>query len=189
MRSNRPRKTDRKEGSARIWQGTKRQPRGRREEIDQDPEVESRKTLREKKEAFGHEEKRPQNETRKAKNEGWEMNEKLLEDFKDEEIIKAFNQMNQRKTPGIDGLLGNFYKEHWDVVGADILKLCHEVLSGNIKVDSLNETIIVLIPKIRNLIDMTNFRPINLYRVVYKIITKVRANRLKDTLPKCISQN
>ncbi|KAK5775534.1 hypothetical protein PVK06_043435 [Gossypium arboreum] len=36
---------------------------------------------------------------------------------------------------------------------------------------------------------MTHFRPISLYRVLYKIIAEVLANRLKATLPKCISQN
>ncbi|PPS07274.1 hypothetical protein GOBAR_AA13381 [Gossypium barbadense] len=33
----------------------------------------------------------------------WEMNDKLLEEFKDEEIMRAFNQMDSRKAPGIDG--------------------------------------------------------------------------------------
>ncbi|KAA3469824.1 reverse transcriptase [Gossypium australe] len=54
---------------------------------------------------------------------GREMNDKLLEDFKDEEIKRAFNQMDSRKAPGIDGLSGNFFKENWDVVGVDILQL------------------------------------------------------------------
>ncbi|PPR86907.1 hypothetical protein GOBAR_AA33783 [Gossypium barbadense] len=40
------------------------------------------------------------------------MNEKLLEEFKDEEIKRAFNQIDLRKAPCIDGLSGNFYNEH-----------------------------------------------------------------------------
>ncbi|KAH1056917.1 hypothetical protein J1N35_034982 [Gossypium stocksii] len=118
-----------------------------------------------------------------------EMNDKLLKEFKDEEIIRSFNQIDQRKAPGIDGLSGSFYKEHWDIVGADILKLCHEILRRDRNVESLNETIIVLIPKIKNPRDMTNFCPITLCRVVYKIVAKVLANRLKDTISKSISQN
>ncbi|KAA3479799.1 reverse transcriptase [Gossypium australe] len=44
-------------------------------------------------------------------------------------------------------------------------------------------------PGIDKPIDMTNFCLISLCRVVYKIVAKVLANRLKDTLPMCISQN
>lgn len=36
---------------------------------------------------------------------------------------------------------------------------------------------------------MSNFQPISLYRVIYKIIAKTLANRLKVVLPLCISQN
>ncbi|KAG8474103.1 hypothetical protein CXB51_033612 [Gossypium anomalum] len=54
---------------------------------------------------------------------------------------------------------------------------------------SINETIIVLVPKISEPSDMTNFRPISLCRVFYKIIAKTLANRLKGILPRCISLN
>lgn len=81
-----------------------------------------------------------------------EMNDRLLEEFKDDEIKKAFNQIDPRKALGIDGLSRNFYKEDWDVVGVDIIKFCLEMLMGDKKVDSLNETIIFLIPKIKSLL-------------------------------------
>ncbi|KAH1107833.1 hypothetical protein J1N35_011601 [Gossypium stocksii] len=118
-----------------------------------------------------------------------EANDKLLKNFTDNEIKEAFNQMDPRKALGIDGLSGNFFIENWDVVRGDVLKLCHDILRGDKNVDCLNDTTIVLIPKIKELVDMTNFRPIRLYRVVYKIMAKVLANRLKETLPLCISQN
>ncbi|XP_052886915.1 uncharacterized protein LOC128295389 [Gossypium arboreum] len=101
----------------------------------------------------------------------------------------AFSQMDPRKAPGIDGLSGHFFKENWDVVGADVINLCLDILRGVKDVDCLNDTIIVLIPKVKDPVDMTNFRPISLCRVIYKIIAKVLANRLKETLPLCISQN
>ncbi|KAH1046714.1 hypothetical protein J1N35_037498 [Gossypium stocksii] len=118
-----------------------------------------------------------------------EINDKPLKNFTDSKIMKAFNGMDPRKAPGIDSLTGNFFKENWDVVGKDIIKLCHDILRGDKNVNCVNETIIVLIPKIKEHEDMTNFRPISLCRVVYKIVAKVLANKLKETLPLCISQN
>lgn len=50
-----------------------------------------------------------------------------------------------------------------------------------------NATNITLIPKVKNLRCISNFRPINLYNVSYKIITKVLANRLKRVLDAIIS--
>ncbi|KAA3484145.1 reverse transcriptase [Gossypium australe] len=36
--------------------------------------------------------------------------------------------MDPRKAPGIDGIPGGLYKEHWQTVGEDVLKFCHEAL-------------------------------------------------------------
>ncbi|KAK5811798.1 hypothetical protein PVK06_027171 [Gossypium arboreum] len=66
-----------------------------------------------------------------------EVNGRLLQEFTDNEIKEAFSQIYPRKSLGIDGLSGNFYKENWDVVGNDIINLCHEVFRGARNVDSL----------------------------------------------------
>ena len=47
----------------------------------------------------------------------------------------------------------------------------------------INDTAIVLIPKVNSPADLKDFRPISLCNVVYKIIAKSLANRLKPHLP------
>ncbi|KAK5811783.1 hypothetical protein PVK06_027155 [Gossypium arboreum] len=63
------------------------------------------------------------------------------------------------------------------------------ILKGEKSVECVNETLIVLIPKIENPCEMANFCPISLCRFVYKMVAKTLANRLKKVLPECISQN
>ncbi|PPD69892.1 hypothetical protein GOBAR_DD33229 [Gossypium barbadense] len=44
-------------------------------------------------------------------------------DFTKNETMMAFSQMDPRKAPGIDGLSGSFYKDHWSTVGNDVLSM------------------------------------------------------------------
>ncbi|GLT90936.1 hypothetical protein SLE2022_088510 [Rubroshorea leprosula] len=53
----------------------------------------------------------------------------------------------------------------------------------------MNSIIISLVPKAPSLVKMTEFRPIAFYNLLYKLITKTLANKLKQTLPLFISKN
>jgi hypothetical protein len=62
-------------------------------------------------------------------------------------------------------------------------------LNGNGLPSQWNETTVVLIPKIKNPKKMKELRPISLCNVLYKIVSKVLANRLKLILPEIIAPN
>lgn len=91
----------------------------------------------------------------------------------DKEVLDALDHMDPRKASGIDELSRMFYKENWNVVGKDVLQFCNDMLNGNKGVREINYTIIVMIPKVFDPKDMTQFRPIRLCRVIYKIVAKV----------------
>ena len=112
-------------------------------------------------------------------------NQNLLRPFLAEEVRAALFEMHPSKAPGPDGMSSFFYQKYWHIVGNYVSHAILSVLnSGNI-LRKINLTHISLIPKKKNLERISDFRPISLCNVVYKIISKVLANRLKLVLP-CI---
>ncbi|CAM8982260.1 unnamed protein product [Rhodiola kirilowii] len=119
-----------------------------------------------------------------------EVNKKLKEPYTVNEVRKTLFQMHPTKASRIDGFSAMFYQKFWELVQYDV---CEEVLKflneGELD-QSMNETLIILVPKIKCACTVGEFRPISLYNVIMNIITKVLANRLlKDSLPEIISQS
>ena len=117
-----------------------------------------------------------------------EMNKYLLEAFGVEEVRYAINQMHPTKSPGPNGMSLLFYQKYWEVVSPYVTKCVLQILNSGSLPCVLNETYICLIPKVQCPQKITEFRPINLCNVIYKIVSKVLANRLKRILPKVIGE-
>jgi hypothetical protein len=95
--------------------------------------------------------------------------------------------MGDLKSPGADGMPAIFYKKFWGTVGETVVNEVLQVLQGGSIPEGWNETIVVLIPKVQNPDRLKDLRPISLCNVVYKLISKVIANRLKVILGELIS--
>ena len=117
-----------------------------------------------------------------------EMTKSLLESFKAEEIRCAINQMHPTKSPGPDSMSPLFYQKYWDVVGPFVTKSVLQILNSGRLPCVLNETYICLIPKVQCPQKVTEFRPTSLCNIIYKIVSKVLANKLKRILPKVIGE-
>jgi hypothetical protein len=104
------------------------------------------------------------------------MNSRLLSTFTEEEVRNALFQMNPLKSPSPDGFPADFYQKNWDTVGGDVCRAVLEFLNGGQFDAGLNVTNTVLIPKVTSPSNLTDFRPISLCNVLYKIISKVLAN-------------
>ena len=70
----------------------------------------------------------------------------------------------------------------------DVSQAVLSSLNSSSLLKSINHTFITLISKVKNPERVTEFRPISLCNVIYKIISKVIANRLKPLLNSIISE-
>ncbi|KAH9782560.1 reverse transcriptase domain-containing protein [Citrus sinensis] len=116
-----------------------------------------------------------------------DMNEALEKPFTAEEVTEALNQMCPTKALGPDGLPAAFYQKHWKEVKEGVLTTCLHILNNQGTLAPLNYTYIAMIPKKGKPRKVTDFRPISLYNVIYKIVAKSVANRFKQILHQIIS--
>jgi len=105
----------------------------------------------------------------------------------EEEISEVIKDMHNCKAPGPDGFNVNFFKACWNIVKQDILNVVEGYRISRTILKSLNTSFISLITKQDSALTAGKFGPIALGNVVYKIISKVLASRLKPLLPSLIS--
>ena len=115
------------------------------------------------------------------------MNQMLLEEFIAKEVGYALNQMYPLKGPSLDGMPPLFFQHFWPTCGVEVTNMVLDFLNLGVFPPNFNDTHIVHIPKIKEPKLVTNFRPISLCNVMYKITSKTIANRLKKILLTIIS--
>ncbi|XP_056848949.1 uncharacterized protein LOC130499067 [Raphanus sativus] len=115
-------------------------------------------------------------------------NRDLLEEPSEKEIKKALFDINPDKAPGPDGMTSKLFQKFWREMRQDIIRLVRDFFATGSFDPLINQTNICLIPKKKKPRDMTEFRPISLCNVSYKIISKLLCKRLKRVTPNLISE-
>ena len=117
------------------------------------------------------------------------MNTKLTKPISDSKIRKAVFSMGALKAPGSDGLNGSFYQKHWEVVGRQVCTAVTEFFQNGILPNAVNETQVVLVPKIQRPESVSHYRPISCCNFIYKVITRILVLRLRTFMNSLIGQN
>lgn len=113
--------------------------------------------------------------------------EYLTNSFSEEEIKDAVWNCDSYKSPGPDGVNFAFIKQFWDEVKSDFIGFMQEFHVNGKLVRGSNSSFIVLIPKKDNPQKVSDFRPISLIGCMYKVLSKVLANRLRRVMHLLIS--
>lgn len=114
-------------------------------------------------------------------------NTAMLSDVQPKEAKGALFNMHLDKSPGPDGMSPEFFPKYWKVVGEDLINLTQHFFSTGKFDHDITDTNIVLIPKKHDPKGMADLRPISLCNIIYKVVSKVLANRLKGILDFIIS--
>eukprot|EP00253_Pinus_taeda_P006382 PITA_06382 len=96
-----------------------------------------------------------------------------------EGLLKWFKR---DKIPGPDGWPIDFFIHFFDLISADLLAMIEDSRVRGRIYDGFNTTFIALIPKSDKPTSFNEFRPISLCNCIYKIISKIIANRIKPFL-------
>ena len=139
--------------------------------------------------------------------EGWDEKaaEKLLENINtsiteeqklacekpisESELTKGIKALKTNKSPGIDGIPGEFYKKYWSLLKTNFIKVIEEIEETESLTISQYRGVICLIFKQGDRDDLKNWRPITLLNNDYKLIAIIYANRLKTILPSIIKDD
>lgn len=101
---------------------------------------------------------------------------------------KALFTIGVTRAPGPDSLTTSFNQQYWDIVGPSITTEVRWFFQTGMFPPTWNHTNLCLIPKIEQSKTMKDFRPISLYNVIYKIISKIVVQKLKPVLSSIISE-
>nr|GEU44258.1 hypothetical protein [Tanacetum cinerariifolium] len=113
----------------------------------------------------------------------------MVRGVSNDKVKSVIFSMGDDRASGPDGFTAAFFKKAWDVVGGDITCAIWDLFSKGKLLKELNHTIISFIPKVTTLARINDYRPISCCNVLYKCISKIISNRVKEGLGDIVSIN
>lgn len=118
-----------------------------------------------------------------------EMNQSLTSVPSFQEIRDALFSIHPNKAPGPDGFSACFFQSNWVTIGEAICKEVQGFFTSGIMRETTNRTFVRLIPKGSWPKLVSDYMPIALCNVTYKLISKILSLRLRPILQSIIGEN
>ncbi|KAL9238855.1 hypothetical protein vseg_013227 [Gypsophila vaccaria] len=113
----------------------------------------------------------------------------LLSVPSDQEIKEAMFSIDDTKAPGPDGYTSRFFKDTWDVIGKEVVQAVRAFFQNGKLLQQVNNTNLVLVPKVDSPVDVKDFSPIACCNVLYKCFSKLICAKLIEVLPGIICES
>nr|GEZ80071.1 RNA-directed DNA polymerase, eukaryota, reverse transcriptase zinc-binding domain protein [Tanacetum cinerariifolium] len=115
--------------------------------------------------------------------------EELDKSITTDEIRVVVWVCGENKSPGLDGYTFDFFRHFWNLIGPDVCLAVLCFFDHGFFPSGCNSSFIALIPKVTDTKFVTDFRRISLIGSVYKVVTKILANRLAMVISDLVSNN
>ncbi|GJT29058.1 RNA-directed DNA polymerase, eukaryota [Tanacetum coccineum] len=108
--------------------------------------------------------------------------------FVKEEIKEAVWDCGLDKSPGPDSFTFGFYRRFWNLIEGDVVEAVNHFFNNGFRHSGGNSSFIALISKFQGAKMVKDYRPISLIGSLYKIITKLLANRLVTVIDGLVNE-
>ena len=113
--------------------------------------------------------------------------ESLEGPISEREFIHALNSLKERKTPGVDGIPIEFYKQFWSIIYPFYHNMIVEAKERGVLPNSTKTSLLNLIHKGESRIFLSNFRPLSITNYDYKILAFALAGRFQKVVNEIIN--
>lgn len=113
----------------------------------------------------------------------------MIREVTNVEIKEALFDIDDHKAPGPDGFTSKFFKKAWNTIQEDFCDVVKDFFVLGKLLGEVNATLIALVPKSNTPQKVSDFRPIACCNVIYKCISKILTNRIKNALSYVVKEN
>lgn len=106
----------------------------------------------------------------------------LIKPISKREVYQTLTSMRRCKSPGPDGLNVDFYVFYWNIIGGHFFNAISYFFNTARIPPAWGKTFMALLLKKDNAMLVSDFRPIFLCNVYYKVIAKILANHLRNVI-------